>query len=277
MNLRKFRFAAVLCLLLCGAERCPPESIMSLVASGFTVLSPASNLFTPGAVVMMQKDDQGRAQMKLICGPRANLGPNFNPRVSDTMSSTYRMSRTQKIELEADAIDRFKARTKVEEVDAVTVSFTRPRVLEVSDESVFENIHNRTEACQRAIDARIDAGFRPTFVTSAFAADVEYTVSFKRERELSKKIREERMGRIAANLGGGHTEVTDHSLRAVNLILAVKAEEYLLSIKPCEGNSCPNIRTRQGLGEPFADALPGSDAPLVPPPNGGWVSPIIGG
>lgn len=268
--------AAFSFLLLGGFGECRTQEAMSLVASGYTLISPASNLIAPGAIVMLKKDEQGRAQLRLICGPRASLGEHFSPRVSATMSGTYKMSRSQRVELEADAVEKFKARTKVEDVDTVSVSFTNSRVIEASEDDIVTGIEYRSEACRRAIEARIDAGFRPTFISSAFSADVEYVVSFKREREMSKRVREERMGRIAANLGGGHTEITDHSLRAVNLVLAVRNDDFAMSIRPTgAGSQLPNDPSR-GLGLPFAEAEPGSDAPPVPPPNYSWVSPVRG-
>lgn len=271
------RTLAAFCFLAAsGFGECGNNNVVSLIGSGFTLISPASNLFTPGAVVLMTKDEQGRAALKLLCGPRGSLGPNFSPRISETMSGTYKMSKTQRFELESDAVERFKARTKVEDVRSVSVAFSNPRVLEVEEQEVIAGVDFRSPECQRAIDARMEAGFRPTFVTSAFAADIEYTVSFNREHTLTKRVMEDRMGRIAANLGGGHTEISSHSLRAVNLIVAVRADEFLLTIKPDGKRGPPPAWPRRGLDAPFAEALPGSESPLVPPPNAGWVSPVRG-
>jgi hypothetical protein len=242
--------------------------------AGFTLLSPPSNLFAPGAVVLMTTDDNNHAQLKLVCGPRANLGASWMPRVSDTVSSSFKMSRVQRVELEAEAVDKFRSRTKVEDVQSVTVSFTNPKILEISEAEVIEAIDERSTACRLAIDARQDNGYRPTFVTSAYAADVEYTVAFKRDAQMTKSVKEKRMGQIAASLGGGHTEITEHSMKAVNLILAVRADEYLMCIKPNGERSTTPSDAVQRLNTPYAEAVQESDAPLVPPANGGWVSPI---
>lgn len=263
-------------LLTSGFGECQHEDAFNLARNGYTMLSPPSNLFSPGAIVMMQLDDRGQAQLKLTCGPRGNLGPRFMARVSETMSSTYKMSSRQRLSLEAEAVDRFRSRTSVDEVSSVTVSLTNPRVVEVDEASIVENVQFRSEACAQAIQMRQDAGYRPTFVTSAYIADVEYDVHFKNETRLSKRAKEDKMAKIAAKLGGGHTEVRQSSMRAVNLTIALKTDEWLLQIQP--GTPKPNAASNspRALNAPFAEALPGSDSPLVAP-EGGWVNPVIGG
>lgn len=262
---------------LAGFGPCRQEvDLPPLSVHGFTMLSPPTNLFAPGAIVIMQEDEVGRAQLKLLCGPRANLGASFLPRVSDTMSSTLRMSRSQKVTLEADAVERFRSRTQVEEVESVSVVFSNARVLALSEDEVAYGVANRTPACQLAIDTRLANGYHPTYVTSSYIADVEYIVNFKNDASISKSVKEQRMGRIAANLGGGHTEITEHALRALNLGLAVKLDSYLMQLRPDGGYTRAFDNFAGDPAKPFAEALPGSEAPLVPP-EGGWPNPVIGG
>lgn len=277
MKTTRAYIAAALAFFCSGFGPCAQEQdIPPLSVYGFTMLSPPTNLFAPGAIVIMQEDEMGRAQLKLLCGPRSNLGSGFLPRVSETMSSTLKMSRSQKVTLEADAVERFRSRTQVEEVESVSVVFSNARVLQLSEDEVASGVVNRTPACQQAIDTRLANGFTPTYVTSSYIADVEYIVSFKNDASVSKVIKEQRMGRIAANLGGGHTEITEHALRALNLGLAVKLDSYLMQLKP-DGHFQPTPQDPKNMyPAPFAEALPGSDAPLVPP-AGGWPNPVIGG
>lgn len=277
----KTRAPCLLCLfavLLCGFGECSNADTFSLLASGYVLISPPSNLVSPGAVVLLLKDAQGRAQMQTLCGPRASLSPHFMPRVSETLSATYKMSRTQRITLQADAVDRFRTRAKAEDVDTVQVELSRPRVIEVAEADIYAHIDSRTEACQRAIDSRVEAGFSPTFITSAYIADIQYTVSFKHDRQLTKRVREERMARIAANLGGGHTEITDHALRAQNLVLAVKSDVFPLTIRPSNAQPPSNTAAPvpQKLDAALVEVLPEPQVPYVPP-AGGWVNPVMGG
>lgn len=270
-------YIAALAFAFCGFGPCQQEAdVPPLSVYGFTMLSPPTNLFAPGAIVIQQEDELGRAQLKLLCGPRANLGGFFSSRVSDTMSSTLKMSRSQKVVLEADAVERFRSRTQVEDVESVSVVFSNARVLQLSEDEVAEGVTNRTAACQLAIDTRLANGYHPTYVTSSYIADVEYIVSFKNDASISKSVKEQRMGRIAANLGGGHTEITEHALRAVNLGLAVKLDDYLMQLKPDGGYTSKYVDAAHPPVTPFAEALPGSDAPPVPP-AGGWPNVVIGG
>jgi hypothetical protein len=224
----------------------------------------------------MQMDPQERAQLRLVCGPRANLGADYMPRVSETVSSTLRLSKSQRIELEADAVDRFRARTSVEDVASVSVAFTNARLLEADDSEIFRLIHNRTDSCQQAIDARLSAQQEVTMVSSAFIADVTYEVLFKRSASMEKRVAEGKMAEIAGKLGGGHTEVTDHTIKAVNLVIGVKTDVFFMGVKP---HCAPEPRKRTAepelpLGVLEADNA--SDAPLVPP-SGGWANPVRGG
>lgn len=269
--------ALVAFLLTTGFGECQNEDAFSLLAGGYCLITPPSNLVAPGAIVMMVKDAQGRAQLQTICGPRAALSSRFLPRVSETLSATYRMSRSQRMSLQAEAVERFKTRVKTEDVQTVQVELSRPRIIEITEADVYAHVDQRTEACQRAIDSRIEAGFSPTFVTSAYIADVQYTVSFRREQTLTKRVREERMARIAGSLGGGHTEVTEHALRASNLVLAVKSDPFLLSIRPADAQPPKSTQPPgdDGVHGPMVEVLPEPLAPYVPP-EGGWVNPVIG-
>lgn len=273
------RISAVIALALCcfGFDRCSSQDAFGLIAGGFCLITPPSNLVSPGAVVMMLKDDQGRAQLQTICGPRASLSPMFSARVSDTLSSTFRMSRSQRLSLQAEAVERFRTRVSVEEVSEVQVELSRPRVVALEESDVFDHIDARTEACQRAIDTRLDAGFSPTIITQAYIADVQYLVTFRRDKQMTKRAREEKMVQIAAKLGGGHTEITEHALRAQNLTLAVRSDPFLLSIRP-NAAPAPGPRpapTHAPMGAPMAEVLPNPDAPYVVP-AGGFVNPVIG-
>lgn len=270
--------AAAALLLLGGFGECGNPDTFSLLAGGYVLVTPPSNLVSPGAVVLMVKDELGRAQMQTLCGPRASLSPHFLARVSETLTATYRMSKKQKFSLQADAVDRFRARAKEEHVATVDVELSRPRVIEVEESDIYTHIESRTDACQRAIDSRVDAGFTPTFITSAYIADIQYTVTFKSERSLTKKIRQERMARIAANLGGGHTEITETSVRAQNLVLAVKSDVFPLTIRPTFAQPPEHTAPTKNpeIESTLVEVLPVPTAPYVPP-AGGWVNPVIGG
>ena len=279
MKTRLVRTLATACFLLLGGfGECGNPDTFSLLSGGYVLVTPPSNLVSPGAVVLMVKDELGRAQMQTLCGPRASLSPHFLARVSETLTATYKMSKKQQFTLQADAVDRFRARAKEERVATVHVELSRPRVIEVEESDIYTHVESRTEACQRAIDSRIDAGFTPTFITSAYIADIQYTVTFQGNRNLTKKVREERMARIAANLGGGHTEITETSVRAQNLVLAIKSDVFPLTIRPtcAQPPRYTPATVNPAIESSLVEVLPTPTAPYVPP-AGGWVNPVIGG
>lgn len=272
--MRKITLLA-LCVVLCGFERCNDPRI-GMQFAGYTQLSPPSNLYVPGAIVVVELDPQKRAQLRLVCGPRANLGASYMARVSDTVSSSLRLSKSQRIELEADAVDRFRARTSVEDVQNVSVSFTNARLLEADDSEIFRLIYNRTEPCEAAVEARKQAGHNVTMVSSAFIADVTYDVSFKSSVNVDKRVTIDKMTAIAGKLGGGHTEVTDHTIKAVNLVIGVKTDQFYMGIKPQCAPKPRDHGSQDVLPAGVLEAGTEADAPLIPP-AGGWANPVRGG
>lgn len=238
---------------------------------GFVALSPPSNLYQTGAVVALNHCQKPGGQLeveslRLLCGPRASLGPELLPTESQTLAGVQKFYSKQTMHVDSSVLDRLKTNTRFEKIVDVEIRLDNARIIEVTDADVWESMQNRSEACTKAIAARIAQGFQVTMISSNIVADLVYTVKFSSETTVDKKAQTETLRQLAVSLGGGHTQVTDQQIYAKNLAVGLKTDNYLLAI------SLPNEDQRALKQQPRhleaatvdVDATE-ADAPIVHP------------
>lgn len=240
---------------------------------GFTALRPPSNLYQAGAVVAVEYvgSSEGRAVsgLKLVCGPRASLGASWLPTESQTLAGTQRTTRKESWHIEGAALEKIKSRTELQEVTDVSVTLENARILEMQDTDVWENVAQRSEECRRAIQARLDAGFEVTMVSSNIVADITYNVTFSRTAKMDKKTQMDRMHELAVTLGGGHTYIDEHQIQATNLAVGIKTDAFLLAISlGADQEQLLEMRQPRALHAVELDADARPDAPVVHAPGG---------
>lgn len=266
MTLPKTLRAFALLACVAGLPGCPHfGDLMRLY--GYTELLPPSTLLSPGAMVIITK--KSPMQLKLLCGPRASLGPNWAPATSATVTRSLEKHTGKTFHLSANVLEAIKANAEFSTVKDIIATLANPKLVELEDLDIVANLRYRSPECQRAVDLRQKNGFKVTMISSGLMGDVTYLVKFENTGQINVKARLEQMQHLAIEIGAGNSYVTENTIKATNLTYGVKDDAYLSSLTLTEVDETKVERGSrvipvEEIGR--VDLTP--DAPIVPPPRG---------
>lgn len=229
---------------------------------GYVELKPPSTLLAPGAMVSVVSRDPYIA--KIVCPPRASLGANWKVQESPTQEAEFKKKKEVNFNLDAKVLSALKADAKFQHISNITVSLSNPRLVELTDLDVFENMNERSQACWRAIEERRKAGFQISMISSGMMADISYTVEYTDDNHYSAEAKIAMLQDLAVSLGGGGSCVSTRTIIGKNLMFGVKDDLYLAAL------SMPDVDLGQvKRGSRLLDL---SETPII---NNETESPII--
>jgi hypothetical protein len=275
--MRKTRRFAICCAVLSAAAiffvpSCRDTGELMKIY-GYTEIQPPSTLLSPGTMVTITSLPGEPFQLKVLCGPRASLGKDFQPRQSETVTQSLEKMRGQTFDLSPALMEKIHASAKFKAVRKIKATLQNPVLLELDDNDVLENICNRSASCRTAIKLRINRGYPVTMVSSALAGDVIFETSFDASTQLSAEQRSEIMRELAIELQAGSSYFSETKISARNLVFGIRDDAYLASLTLTDIDEVtfeetpPHRGTRILNGTAF-DLNPQPDAPLVKPPPG---------
>lgn len=144
---------------------------------GYAELNPASQLPSPGTIVVFDKNQNG--VINVVC-PCTNA-------FGDSVSLKYVESPTADIsiinELEEDLnfnldVTKVSGNIGVHSIKKIELRLTNVKILELPDDAVVGLLNNRTSACTKIIKLRKSQGKTITMIKKVIKADAEYRISF---------------------------------------------------------------------------------------------------
>lgn len=252
---------SMLCLLLYACTSA--GSFMRVY--GYMELIPPSTLLSPGAMVTVIS--RSPFQVRLVCGPRASLGPNWQPRSSYTASHTVRSQSGKSFQIAGEMMDLIKADARFSSVASISATIDRPTIAELDDNDVVSNLRYRSKACETAIALRVANKFPVTMVSSGLIADVRYSVTWDQNSHLSMKQKKDTLKELAVEIGIGTSAVNTEEIYAKGLVWGIRDDEYLaaISLSDIDAN-CVKRGSRLLDANSYAKFDRDADAPLVLPP-----------
>lgn len=257
---------ALCCVLSLSTPGCPHfGDLMRLY--GYTELIPPSTLLAPGAMVSVTGHSGSSTRMKLICGPRASLGPNWQPKTSATVTRSMQRHSGKTFQMSADVLNSIKANVEFSHIRDIVATLANPKLVELEDVDVMANLKYRSRECQMAVDMRTRNGFPVTMISSGLMGDVTYLVKWDTNTDVNARARLEAMQHLAIEIGAGNSYVTQDTIKATNLTYGVKDDEYLSAITLTDIDEKAVKRgSRMIPVEDIASVELNPDAPIVPPP-----------
>lgn len=200
---------------------------------GYRELTLPSTWMVPGTVVFLPPvgrlgSTDADFKAGIVCTAAQNLGHDFQPYESETIAQQIKTEKDFSMNLDVEIGEMASVHSKFGYIDHVTVHLKNVHLFELSDWHVAMYAGQRDAACNRAIQARIKAGYHVTMISSALQADAEYVVDFRKDVSLTANNKLQAVRAVAKGFGISASKVTTGGFSANKLIWGVKGDDFLL-------------------------------------------------
>ena len=190
-------------------------------------LSPPSNLYDPGTVILVIRSDPPPYVAQIVCRSGDVIGNMPIPR-SATTSQNWQSEVKAIVSLGANELKVLNAKAVGNLIENVQASFANASVSEIADTMVIEAARTKrvTSDCLTAIEDRIAAGDIITMISSALHADVTYKIAFSSGLKADAKAQLAQA--VAGDLGATVSNAVSGTLTGQGLNFGIRSDPVLV-------------------------------------------------
>ena len=194
--------------------------------NGYTEFKPPSKLVPPGTWVSVINESP--LHLGIICTLDSSLGLKEEAlSVSDSADVALLNELSGSFNASAQLLESLQFGEESQGLKKLSLTLSNVRILEIADEAVLRGLPNRSDACRRAIELRLNSKEPISMVKSALVADVTYTAEFHNQIQAETKAKIE--NRLALKLDAKLDLKQDNetSLKGSNLIWGIRDDAVL--------------------------------------------------
>lgn len=222
---------AALAALFAGAMLCSCDGDPSigdvLKKNGYAEVKPPVRFYPPGTWVVISHEHP--LYLSVVCTPDEAFGPGVPLALlsSESTNQIIKQTRDRKYSLEADTLDKIKAKAAFADVSKITFNLTNTRFVEIPDSVVMDRCQGMSPSCCAAIKLRLKKDKPVSMIKAVMMADMVYQVEFS--RKLEANVEADIRQKLATELKVEMTDSTSgsHLIVGKNLIWGVRDDADL--------------------------------------------------